>query len=464
MARAGYRFRPRLRRFKPACAVLAVLSAAGSAAAQQTIAPESLHYLGAFRLPGGEDRPLTFAYGGNAMTYNPDGDPTGPADGFPGSLFVTGHDRMAYGELPDGDQVAEITIPVPVRASTPAALGEAGFVQPFRDIAAGWFAGLDEIPRVAMQYLNAPPLGARIHLGWGQHLQDDEASHALFSPGLSAPAMQGPWSIADVTPYATTGYMLEIPADWAAAHTQGRVIGTGRYRDGGWSGMGPALFAYAPWTADGTLAAAGARLPATTLLHYRSSTETERIEGALAGYQHPDEWEGAAWLTTTDGRAAVLFAGTKAVGSRYWYGFVNPAGAERSCVAGDFVGEFPVCRLADGSECPAAELVECTGHNDFRGWWSTRFAAQLILYDPADLAAVADGTAAPWQPQPYAAVSIDDVLFLDPPPWDVETLGAGPQRRLRIGDAAYDRERQILYVLELFADGAKPVVHVWRID
>ena len=69
----------------------------------------------------------------------------------------------------------------------------------------------------------------------------------------------------------------------------------------------------------------------------------------------------------------------------------------------------------------------------------------------------------PWAPQPYARLNIDDVLFLDPPPWDVEWIGAGPQRRLRIGDAAYDPATQTLYVLELFADGAKPVVHVWRI-
>ncbi len=33
--------------------------------------PQDFTYLGAFRLPGEEDRPRTFAYGGNAMTFNP---------------------------------------------------------------------------------------------------------------------------------------------------------------------------------------------------------------------------------------------------------------------------------------------------------------------------------------------------------------------------------------------------------
>ena len=76
--------------------------------------PADFEYLGAFRLPIGGERPLTFAYGGNAMTFNPDGDPSGAGDGFPGSLFITGHDRLAYGELPDGSQVAELDIPIPV--------------------------------------------------------------------------------------------------------------------------------------------------------------------------------------------------------------------------------------------------------------------------------------------------------------------------------------------------------------
>ncbi len=447
-------------------AAIVLCATPGPANADGVIAPDDLVYLGAFRLPGGEDRPLTFAYGGNAMTFNPNGDPGGGADGFPGSLFITGHARLAYGELPNGDQVAEVSIPAPVVANSAAGLSAASFIQPFHDVAAGWFVGLDEIPPLAMLYLDSPPLGPAIHLAWGQHMQPEAAtpSHALFAPDLSAPAMQGPWFVGDASPYAINSYMLRVPADWAAAHTQGRVIGTGRYRDGGWSGMGPALYAYSPWDAEGQLAASGARLSATALLQYRSSRETEDIDGALAGYQHADEWEGAAWLTTADGRSAVLFAGTKSVGTRYWYGFVNPEGHDRSCVAGDFVGQFPVCRLADGSSCPAAELVECANHNDFRGWWSTRFEAQFILYDPADLARVADGEMAPFEPQPYAAIGIDEALLLDPPPWDVEWLGEGPQRRARIGDAAYDAASQTLYVLELFGDGGKPVVHAWRVQ
>mgnify|MGYP001815148580 CR=1 FL=1 len=44
------------------------------------------------------------------------------------------------------------------------------------------------------------------------------------------------------------------------------------------------------------------------------------------------------------------------------------------------------------------------------------------------------------------------------------TLGWGVQRRYRIGAVAYDRTNAFLYVLELYGEGAKPVVHVWRVE
>jgi hypothetical protein len=134
----------------------------------------------------------------------------------------------------------------------------------------------------------------------------------------------------------------------------------------------------------------------------------------------------------------------------------------------DQATDYVICRLADGSLCPPEDLTGCCDEDagtcaSYRGWWSTHFDAQLILYDPADLARVAAGELEPWEPQPYAALDIDEHLYLDPPEWDVTTLGWGDQRRSRIGDAAFDRQNGYLYVLELYAEGAKPVVHVWQV-
>jgi hypothetical protein len=433
----------------------------------ERVQPGDLEYLGAFRLPGGDVRPETFAYGGNAMTFNPDGDPLAPDDGFPGSLFVMGHDRLPYGELPDGSQVAEISIPVPVRSDDPGALNRAEFLQAFHNVAAGFFTELEEIPRIGMEYLDTLATGPRIHLAWGQHLQPDPpvASHAWFDPDLSAPDVQGTWFIGNQSLYSVNGYVFEIPASWADEHARGRYLGTGRFRDGGWSGMGPALFAYRPWIdASGTPAPSGARLDETVLLLYESSENTPNIERCLDGYQHPDEWEGGAWITTGTGKSAVLFAGNKGTGAKYWYGYVNPAGPEYPCVDGAFVGQFAVCRLVDGTPCPEEDLTECESHSDYRGWWSNRFDAQFILYDPADFARVAAGEMASWEPQPYASLDIDEYLFLNPAGVEEDMLGTGVQRIYKIGAVAYDRDNGLLYVVELFADEAMPVVHVWRVQ
>lgn len=424
-------------------------------------------YLGAFRLPGGDDPPQTFAYGGNAMTFHPGGDPAN-ADDFPGALFVMGHDRIAYGGVPDGNQVAEISIPVPIVSRSVADLPVAAFIQDFQNVANGYFTEMEEIPKVGMAYLDHPDTGAKIRLAWGQHLQpENAASHAWFDPLLANPNLQGVWFIGDQNLYSVNGYMFEIPAAWADANAQGRYLATGRMRDGGQGGMGPTLFAYRDWQAGGAPFPSGTHLAETTLLLYENAYNTDQLVRCLDGYQHPDEWEGGAWLTTASGKQAVIFAGTKSNGTKFWYGYVNPAGPQYACVD-THITDFVTCRMADGSSCPPEDFTACCDElggtcASLRGWWPTRYDAQLILYDPADLARVASGEIEAWQPQPYAVLDIDEHLYLNPPEWELQMLGSGDQRRYRIGDVAFDRENGLLYVLELYADGARPVVHVWQV-
>ncbi len=431
----------------------------------ELIRPEDLTYLGAFRLPDGGERPLTFEYGGSAMTFRPGPDPEN--DGFPGTLFITGHDRLAYGELTDGSQVAEVSIPAPLESRDVASLNTAAFVQEFHDVAAGHFKGLDEIPRIGLAFLDHPATGPLLHLAWGQHMppEGNPATHAWISEDLGTPDFQGEWFIADRDFNSINGYLFEIPLEWASTHMGGMPLATGRFRDGGWSGMGPALYAYRPWVDEnGSPAAPGSSLQAITMLQYENSATNEEIVRCMDGYQHPDEWEGGAWLTTADGRSAVIFTGTKSVGDKYWYGWVNPAGPDLPCVEHELTGQFTLCRLADGSPCPDADLKGCQGHNEFRGWWSTAWEGRVIFYDPADLARVAAGEIEPWQPQPYASLNLEPVLFHNPAGVELEMIGRGAQRRALIGEAAFDRENGLLYVLEFFADGAKPVVHVWKIS
>jgi hypothetical protein len=87
----------------------------------------------------------------------------------------------------------------------------------------------------------------------------------------------------------------------------------------------------------------------------------------------------------------------------------------------------------------------------------------MIFYDPADLVAVAAGTRAPYEPQPYAALTIDERLFLPDPPAEADAIGRGVQRRFRLGETAYDRARGHLFVVERFGDGTRPLIHVWKV-
>ncbi|MBM3700846.1 MAG: hypothetical protein FJW68_08070 [Actinobacteria bacterium] len=433
------------------------------------LSAKDIEYLGAFRLPGEGGRPDTFAYGGSAITFNPNGDPDGENDDFTGSLFVMGHPRLPYGELTDGNKVAEISIPVPIITKSIDALNISSFIQEFSDIAEGFYTALNELPRTAMQYFEHPKNGASIHLAWGQHFQEEPntqvPSHASFSPELSNPDLQGTWYIGNQLLYSVNNYLLDIPISWADDYLDSFYLATGRFRDGGWSGMGPALFAYSPWIDEkGSLATDGASLKEKTLLLYENTLNNENIENCLTNYQHPDEWEGAAWITTKSGKSAVLFAGTKGTGDKYWYGFLNPENPHKPCVEEEMLGQFTVCRQYDSSPCPQEDLIECANHTSERGWWSSSFSAQFLLYNPSDLTRVAAGQVQPWEPQPYEVITIDPYLFLNPSGIEEDMLGTGDQRRFRIGDITFDRTNGLLYVLELFADDAKPVVHVWKMS
>ena len=411
-------------------------------------------YLGAFRLPGEEGREGSFSYGGNAMTYYPEND----------SLYISGHDRIAF-EFAEGNQVAEVSIPEPVESDDIGDLPTATFLQNFADVTGGLFGTYDEIPRMGLAYINVDD-SPRIYLSFGQHFhesaEDQVPTHASFDPDLSEPDTVGAWFVDDRPLYSVNGFMFDLDTTWADEHVSGRYLATGRYRDGGWSGQGPSLYAIAPWN-DGSPPANCTHLNATTLLQYATTMEDVDLTATVNNYQHVDEWEGGAFITTASGKEAIVFAGTKGVGAKYWYGYINYDDRETPCVEVEMVGDFTVCRNSDGTACPESDLTGCDNSNDSRGWWSSEFEAQLIFYDPANLAAVADGTMKTYEPQPYNTLTVDDNLFLTEGVED-DMLGTGVQRRFRIGDIAYDKENQRLYLMELFADGTKPVIHVFGIE
>lgn len=115
-----------------------------SSAPTELVQPSDLQYLGAFRLPD-DSGGSSWGYSGYAMTFYPGGDPSGPDDGFPGSLYAVGHDHQ--------QMVSEITIPKPVIGSLDS-MNSAATLRPFTDITNGVFGYL-EIPRAGLEYLPA---------------------------------------------------------------------------------------------------------------------------------------------------------------------------------------------------------------------------------------------------------------------------------------------------------------------
>lgn len=354
------------------------------------------------------------------MTFYPGGDPAGPEDGYPGSLFGIGHDW--------DDFISEIDIPVPVVSASKnvSELHTAQTLQPFADVRGGQdFPGAG-VFRAALQYMPSQGSQAtgKLYLAWGRHMQFERVvSHGWCELDLSDPQTRGWWYIEGKICHQVNDYMFDVPTAWADARLGGRCLITGRFRDGGLSGQGPTMYAIAPWM-QGNPPAHGAELDAVTLLEYGQPFDGTRMDG----YAESDEWSGAAWLTAGEA-AAVVFIGTKGIGDT-WYGYADGTVYEEC--------------LAQGN-CP---------EDGDRGWWSTERRAQIIFFDTEDLAAVAEGRMAPDEPQPYATLDLEPFMYKERTINEYE----------RLGGAAFDRDHGLLYVFERRADGDKCLVHVWGLE
>lgn len=384
----------------------------------QRIQPEDLIYLGAFRLPdnttGRETE--TWDYGGHAMTYFPKGDPFGPGDGFPGSIFAVGH---AWEH-----RVSEISIPLPVisKRRNLSVLNRAVTLQAFSDVLN---VGNLEIPRTGLAYLpkQGSQINGKLYFCWGYHMQEGgpDLTHGWCELDLSHPEVKRGWFLAGLPIHirnmSTNDYLFEISKEWASLQTPGMRLATGRFRDGGWSGQGPSLFAIGPWN-QGNPPSLGTAIQNVPLLLYTSTYDFGADNHVLKDYHHSDEWSGGAWLTAGD-KSSVIFVGTKGVGD-CWYG--DKEGPKLDC--------------------------------DNRGWWSNEFKGQIIFYDTDTLAKVAAGMLPPWEPQPYAILDIDEHLF------NVTSV----QQKHHVNAVCFDRGHGHLYVFEYQADGDKPLIHVWKVD
>lgn len=372
------------------------------------ISPDTIHYKGAFRVPSDyADFQLSWNYNAGGLVYYSGGDPNGPDDGYPGSLFGTGHVYQCA--------ISEISIPEPVISESHilSELNSAQTFQPFTKVDGEMgndmlIGGLAHLPKQGVQS------EGRLYFGKGKHFPDQTASnHGWVNLDLHPASTKGLWKIGDI-PTVNTGYMLfEIPSDWATQHTSGRILATGRNRWGqGTFGHGPSLYAIAPWE-SGTPPAPDTPLDYTTLIQYSGTDEST----SLQGYRIADTWSGGAWLTKgADG--AILFAAQISYGP-VWYGMDYATG-------------------------------------NMRGMFGINRKITLQFFNPGDLAKVADVLVDSHTPQPYAVLDITPYLWAD---YATRTIQESGNHFL----IAYDRERSYLFIPEKNIDGNKPIIHVFEI-
>ena len=378
----------------------------------------TLIYRGAFAFPAGD----AWTYSGHALAFYPDGDPAGPADGHPGSLFTVGH---AWEQ-----QVGAISIPAPLISADFAALPVAEVLQPLSDVTGGWLANCTYAPDcIYREVAGLAYLPANDRLAWNLRDWYNVAGYDQDSLGWSAldlSGAQGVWHIGardgDVFHNArSSDYLFLAPAPFADQHLGGRRLIAGNQRTAGAFGgsQGPTLFASAPWN-DGNPPAPGQELPATALLYYPEDLDClggAYDQCAFPGYRADDKWGGGAWVEAGSQSALFMF-GQKGLGDN--------------------------CYGTPGDTCPPSLC------SDSQGWHSDPYEAQILVYDPADLAAVAGGALQPWQVLPAAVEHPGELLF-------------NPECGVLNG-VTYDAANGYVYVTE---SGAGPwgatAVHVWAV-
>ncbi|MCX6149087.1 MAG: T9SS type A sorting domain-containing protein [Ignavibacteriales bacterium] len=394
--------------------------------------PAGFQYLGTFRLPD------DFAWGGEAIEYNPNGDGgqsgNGAADGYPGSIFATNLNQ------PENGLVGELSIPAPVISASKNIddLPLAVIIQTPVNIRPpninNWT--FIDIWRTGLEYI---PDESRLYSSWSIHYTVTGEKHSSISccdaGNLSGSAKYGPWYVGSPSspPNDATinDWLFSTPDSWAQTNTSGRNLVVGRSRDGGLSGLGPTMYAFAK--VGGTPPVPDSQLDITTLLQYGpvEGTDNYNFPNSIDGYKHSDTWREALWISSS-GQNSIAIIGNKALGNN-WYGYTG----ER--MLHDWV-------IAD---TPYPDYY--TTDPDGKGWRGHNLQPMIIFYNPADLAKVASGTMQPYEPQPYAALRISKNIF----------YGEAHE----IFSASYDLQNQILYVTEFFRESdGRLLIHAWHVN
>jgi hypothetical protein len=185
------------RQFRPTCQELEPRRLLASVADLPLLDQSDLEYLGAFRVPTGQQGDSSFAYGGTAIGFNPANN----------SLFAVGHDHH--------QAIAEISIPEIINSEVIDDLARATVLQPFAGV-------LGRIPDYTLE--STVKVGGLMVvdgqlLGTAYEYYDGDGdaidSHFRFtSLDVSAGDVEGLFQVGSLGGGFVGGYMTPVPPEW----------------------------------------------------------------------------------------------------------------------------------------------------------------------------------------------------------------------------------------------------------
>lgn len=451
----------------PAILLTPILSLCSLDARAARLYPSDFVYLGAFRVPA------TVVYGlaGNdtypaGLSYRPDGDPNGSADGFPGTLFFSRN-----------FSVGEITIPKPIKPTlqtNPAELNQAQELQSTRDITGGkQCSSCDYVGEAT--YVPAKGSQKTAKLYWTSYEYYNVDSTDYDSIGWSEIDLnnlnaQGSWHVGPA--FATGGqayhgnkygdYIFPVNQQWADTYLGGKSLFVGRFREGGTynSSSGPVLTAIAPWNDNGgNPPASGAKLDALPLMYFANNPSSNWNKFNIEG--HPkykyfsaiDKWNGGAWVEAGDKKAIVI------VGRHGTYDGIQYTDICKLVVGSNGCQQDPT---GYGPHCYGYGEVDCPkpiATNNYKGMHSGPYYPTILFIDPDELALVAQGK--------KAHDDMDAYTFYDP---SADFVFKDLKGDNHLGGVAYDSTNGLLYIMQVNIyrpDGPNttpyPVIHVYKI-
>ena len=371
------------------------------------IAFGDLTYLGAFRLPDQFVNNDGFTIGGHPVTYNPGRN----------SLFIGSRNG----------NLAEVNIPAPVNSSNIASLPFATFLQGFHEPTEG------NLSQVASEGVSIDGLlvhnnklygTASIYYDANNTQRVSHYSHSTVLSNASFVGMRQVWL--DGMSGFVSGYMATVPAEWQARLGGPALTGQCCIPIAWRTSWGPSAFAWNP--AD---IASTSPVAASPLLYYdHTHPSLGRWDTSNPVYGGTTQINGLAVIA---GSRTALFFGRNGTGP-FCYG----NGTSNQSLVGT-IG-------------PDNELYCYDPAYSSKGQHAYPYNYQIWAYDLNDLAAVRAGTRQPWDLQPYGV-------------WPFNLPMSEPQ--VRIGGIGYDSARQIIYVVQMYADqdgyGYRPLVHALKV-